>query len=135
MSLQVWLPLIDDCKNLGLSDLTFTLASNTTSIQSNGKIGTSCYYNNSHTAGCLISDSQLKALGSKVSMFAWVKLNDFNDNPIGMGGTHTILGSGYPAATGMGINIIQSPANSSIRVVSVNTGDGSFASSTTAFET
>ena len=55
-------------------------------------------------------------------MFAWVNLDNFAVNPIGIGGTHTIFGDGYPAATGMGFNVV---ADGSKRVVAVNTGNGS----------
>lgn len=95
-----------------------------TAVAPNGKIGRSCYYNNSNYNSGVLSNTKLKALDSNVSMFAWIKLDNFNINPIGIGGTHTIIGSGYPAATGMGFNIVQSPANGNIRVVSVNTGNG-----------
>lgn len=115
--------------NASITADRFTLAYTgnclSTALVPNGKIGSTCYYNNSNYAGGVLSSTKLKALGSNVSMFAWVKLDNFNINPIGIGGTHTIIGSGYPAGTGMGFNIVQNPANANIWVASVNTGDGS----------
>lgn len=96
-----------------------------TPLLSSGKIGQGCYYNSSNSIGGLISDKKLHSVGNNVSMFAWVKFDNFAENPTGIGGTHTIVGDGYPAATGMGFNIIQNPSNTSARVVSVNTGTGS----------
>lgn len=89
---------------------------------SDGKIGQTCRHNYSNSAGGLLSDKKLKSVGNNVSMFAWVNLDNFAVNPIGIGGTHTIFGDGYPAATGMGFNVV---ADGSKRVVAVNTGNGS----------
>lgn len=89
---------------------------------SDGKIGQTCHHNYSNSAGGLLSDKKLKSVGNSVSMFAWVNLDNFAVNPIGIGGTHTIFGDGYPAATGMGFNVV---ADGSKRVVAVNTGNGS----------
>lgn len=89
---------------------------------SDGKIGQTCRHNYSNSAGGLLSDKKLKSVGNSVSMFAWVNLDNFAVNPIGIGGTHTIFGDGYPAATGMGFNVV---ADGSKRVVAVNTGNGS----------
>jgi hypothetical protein len=89
---------------------------------SDGKIGQTCHHNYSNSVGGLLSDKKLPSVGNNVSMFAWVNFDNFAVNPIGIGGTHTIIGDGYPAATGMGFNVV---TEGSKKVVAVNTGTGS----------
>jgi hypothetical protein len=121
MSLRVWLPLIKDYENYGLSDLSFTpINTSNTSIATDGKIGTTGYYNNSYTGGGLISNKTL-ALGTKVSMCCWVKFDSLRaDSALGasMGGQHR-----YPTNTGMGLTIRY--ASSTTGNLSLNTGNGS----------
>ena len=71
MSLQVWLPLIKDINNYGLSDLKFSaVSSSVTSKVADGKIGPNCYYNNAHGGGTLISDKTI-SLGQQLLVLHW----------------------------------------------------------------
>lgn len=119
MSLQIWLPLIDNYNNLGLSDLKFSLASSNTSKKSVGKIGPSSYYNDSYTAGGLISNKPIN-LGLHQSMFCWMNFSSVysSSSLMAVGGQHR-----YPSCTGMGITIKYN--NSTSGYLSLNTGNGS----------
>lgn len=121
MSLQVWVPLIKDYKNYGLNDLQFTPINTTyTKSAADGKIGTTCYTNTSHTAGGLISNKKIN-LGQQLSMCCWVKFSTLMaSSSLGgaMGGQHR-----YPTNTGMGLTIKY--ISDSTGYLSVNTGDGS----------
>ena len=88
---------------------------------SDGKIGQTCHHNYSNSEGGLLSDKKLQSVGNNVSMFAWVNFDNFAVNPIGIGGTHTIIGDGYSAGTGMGFNVV---TDGSKKVVAINTGTG-----------
>ena len=121
MSLQVWLPLIKDINNYGLSDLKFSaVSSSVTSKVADGKIGPNCYYNNAHGGGTLISDKTI-SLGQQLSMFCWFKFTQLNSGSgLGgaMGGQHR-----YENDTGMGITIKYVSATTGY--LSLNTGNGS----------
>lgn len=118
MSLQVWLPLNGNLENQGLSDMTFSyIDSNSTVENTGGKMG-KCYYNNSYTAGGLVSNKAVM-LGTKQSTFCWVKFNSFYQSSelTGLVTQHC-----YDSCTGMGITA-KCVSNSS-GYLSVNTGDG-----------
>ena len=117
MALQVWLPLNGNIKNQGVSDLSFSVVSPTSSSAS-GKIG-SCYYNNSHTTGGLTSNKTIN-LGSQQSMFCWVKFDRFYESSslTGVIGQHR-----YQKNTGMGITTYR--ISETTAYLSVNTGTGS----------
>lgn len=120
MSLRVWLPLIKDYKNQGLSDLTFSPFSSTASIQPVGRIGAGSFYNSSYSGGGgLISNKRIN-LGNKITMCCWVKPNAFYADAElagGMGGQHR-----YSTCTGMGLTFKY--LSSTTAQLSVNTGDG-----------
>jgi hypothetical protein len=125
MSLRVWLPLNGNLENKGLSDLSFRLVDSYTTVSDNGKIAASSYTNNSTTYGGIISNKKLH-IGNNLSMFAWVKLDSFNDSAwqdlTGIGGMHTIKSlpdyGGLIKRTGMGITVCSSGQ------ISFNWGDG-----------
>lgn len=121
MSLQIWLPLIKDLKNYGLSGLTFsnTSTSNTTLSSGVSKIGQNSYSNNSHGGGGIVSNKPIN-LGNKLSMFCWINFTDLysGSNLTSVGGQHR-----YPTCTGMGITIKYISATTGY--ISLNTGDGS----------
>lgn len=86
----------------------------------NGKIGSTCYYNSSNDTGGLISDKKL-SLGTKLSMFCWVKFSSLTSSAdLGgsMGGQHR-----YHTNTGMGLTIKYVSATTGY--LSCNTGNGS----------
>ena len=118
--LRIWLPLIKDYKNYGLSDLKFSPSNASyTTQQSNGKIGTNCYYNSSNTDGGLISDKTIY-LGNNLSMCCWVKFSSLMEGAnlgASMGGQHR-----YPTSTGMGLTIKYVTASTGY--LSLNTGGG-----------
>lgn len=119
MSLQIWLPLDGNLKNKGVSGLTFSnVSSSNTTVSTSGKIG-SCYNNNSFTAGGLVSNKTIN-LGTKQSMFCWIKFTSFNPEASlsGICGQHR-----YSNCTGMGITAKYN--TSTTGYVSVNTGNGS----------
>ena len=120
MSLQVWLPLIKDFKNCGLSDLQFVQDNlDYTVSASNGKIGSTCFYNSSNTAGGLISDKKIN-LGTKLSMCCWFKFSSLMAaSALGaaMGGQHR-----YPTSTGMGLTMKY--ISDTTGYLSCNTGTG-----------
>lgn len=129
MGLQVWLPLIDNIKNQGVSDLNFISEdTNTISSTSIGKIGSASYYNNSKTAGGFISDKKLILKSKNISMFAWVRPESWHTNPMGIGGMHTIWHSTeaghYGCGSGMSMQFIQHPNGSRVLAVSTGTGTG-----------
>lgn len=119
MSLRVWLPLDGDLHNQGISDLIFSAASSNTTTNANGKIGT-CYTNNSHSAGGLISDKPI-LLGSQYSMCCWFKFTDLEANSNLGGGL--ISQHRYSKNTGFGLTIKY--VSSTTGYLSVNTGTGS----------
>ena len=120
MSLQVWLPLNGDLHNQGLSDLSFSIISDTnTKLDNNGKIG-KCYNNDSHTAGGLISDKTIE-LGQQQSMFCWFKFTDLYSGA-SLGGS-LISQHRTSTYTGMGITIRYVSATTGY--LSVSTGNGS----------
>ncbi len=120
MSLQVWLPLTGDLHNQGLSDLSFSIISDTnTTIDNDGKIG-KCYSNDSHTAGGLISDEVIE-LGQQQSMFCWFKFTDLHSGA-SLGGS-LISQHRTSTYTGMGITIRYVSATTGY--LSVSTGNGS----------
>lgn len=84
-----------------------------------GKMGPSCYYNNSYELGGLYSDKKIN-LGNKLSMCCWVNFSALNPNSAlggSMGGQHR-----YPNCTGMGLTIKY--ISNSTGYLSCNTGDG-----------
>lgn len=86
----------------------------------NGKIGSTCYYNSSNNTGGLISDKKL-SLGTKLSMFCWVKFSSLTSaSNLGgsMGGQHR-----YHTNTGMGLTIKY--VSTTTGYLSCNTGNGS----------
>lgn len=121
MSLVAWLPLINDLKNQGRSDLIFTGMSSGSNTQktADGKLG-NCYTNNSHTAGGLVSNIPIY-LGKNQSMFCWFRFTDLM--------SAASLGAGlvsqhrYPTNSGMGITIRYVSATTGY--LSVCTGNGS----------
>ena len=120
MSLQIWLPLIKDYKNYGLSDLQFAPVSTNTVMVSGGKVGASCYYNNSHQAGGFVSNKTI-ALGNNITMSCWFKFTSLTpDSALGgsMGGQHR-----YQTNSGMGLTIKY--ISSTTGYLSCNTGNGS----------
>ena len=119
MALQVWLPLIGDVHNQGLSNLEFSLLSTNTTIDSNGKIG-SCYTNNSNGAGGLVSNTVIE-LGQKQSMFCWFKFTSLESSSSLGGGL--VSQHRYGSNQGMGITIRY--VSSTTGYLSVNTGNGS----------
>lgn len=120
MSLQVWLPLNGDLKNIGLSNLQFSnVNSSNTIIDNLGKIG-KCYYNNSNTAGGIISNAIVN-LGQQQSMFCWFKITTLlSDASLGGG-----LVSQHRHATNSGMGITIKYVSSTTGYLSVNTGNGS----------
>ena len=80
MSLQIWLPLIKDLTNYGLSNLQFSVSNTTiTTIKEKGKLGQYSYNNNSHSGGGLISDKTIN-LGNKLSMFCWMNFTTLSSS-------------------------------------------------------
>lgn len=119
MSLQVWLPLNGDINNQGLSNITFSAISTNTSSNANGKIG-SCYVNNSFASGGLISNNTI-SLGTKQSMFCWVKFTSlYSSSSLGGG---LVSQHRHQSNRGMGLTIKY--VSSTTGYLSVNTGNGS----------
>ena len=120
MALQVWLPLTQDTRNQGLSDLSFSIINSTnTVVDTNGKLG-KCYTNDSHTAGGLISNKILD-LGQQQSMFCWFKFTHLMSGS-SLGG-NLVSQHRYEANQGLGISIRY--VSSTTGYLSVNTGNGS----------
>ena len=123
MSLRVWLPLTNDLKNYGSSDLIFTAVDNYSSIDNAGKLG-KCYYNNSndsgHTLGGAISNRPI-SLGQKQSMFCWFKFVNLSA-PSALGGC-MITQHRYPTNSGMGLTLAY--IDGTHGRLSANTGNGS----------
>lgn len=119
MSLQVWLPLNGNLNNQGLSDLSFSILSSNTVLADSGKIGKT-YSNNSFTNGGLVSNKQIN-LGTKQSMFCWMKFSSLNSGSSLGGGL--VSQHRYANNTGMGITIKY--VSSTTGYISVNTGTGS----------
>lgn len=117
MSLVVWLPLNGDSRNLGTSNISFS-KTGLTEVAS-GKTG-SCFYNaGSHTGHGLCSSSTI-SLGSKQSMFCWVKFESLSSSSnlgAGLVGQHR-----YGNNTGLGITIKY--VSSTTGYLSMNTGTG-----------
>lgn len=119
MSLQVWIPFDGDTRNKGASVLNFSPVSSNTTSNTSGKIG-GCYYNNSFTAGGIVSDATIE-LGQKQSMFCWFKFVSLNSSS-SLGGA---LVSQHRHATNSGMGITIKYASSTTGYLSVNTGNGS----------
>lgn len=119
MSLQIWLPLNGNLKNKGCSDLTFSVVSTNTTVNSSGKIG-SCYSNDSFTAGGIYSNTTIN-LGQNQSMFCWFKFTSLNSSSTLGGGL--VSQHRHTNNTGMGITIKY--VSSTTGYLSVNTGTGS----------
>lgn len=119
MALQIWLPLNGNLNNQGLSGLKFSAyQSNTnTKVNPSGKIGY-CYTNDSNTAGGIVSNNKIN-LGTKHSMFCWVKMTNFFDSSSLTG----ILGQ-HRFQTCQGMGITMKYVTSTTGYLSVNTGDG-----------
>ncbi len=119
MALQVWLPLNGNLNNQGLSNLKFSVVANSTTISSDGKIG-SCYNNNSFSDGGLISDATIN-LTQTQSMFCWFKFTSlYSGSSLGGG---LVSQHRYAANRGMGITLKY--VSSTTGYISVNTGNGS----------
>ena len=120
MSLQVWLPLINNFNNYGLSDLKFSqVTSSYVTSADGGKVGPTCMYNGSHTDGGLISDKKIY-LGTNLSIACWVYFTELRpDSALGgsMGGQHR-----YKESTGMGLTFKY--VSSTTGYLSCNTGLG-----------
>lgn len=114
MSLQVWLPLNGNLKNIGISDLSFS--SSGVSVVNSGKMG-KCYSKDT-SAGWIVSDKKIY-LGKNQSMFCWVKPNVFNSSSslTGVCGQHR-----YKACLNMGITL--KTVSSTTGYLCVNTGTG-----------
>lgn len=119
MSLQVWLPLVRDLHNQGLSSLSFSTVSTNTSYITSGKLG-GCYANNSNSSGGLISNTTID-LGQQQSMFCWFKFTSLEASASLGGGL--VSQHRYSTNAGMGITIRY--ASSTTGYLSVNTGNGS----------
>lgn len=119
MALQIWLPLNGNLNNQGLSGLKFSAyQSNTnTKVNPSGKIGY-CYTNDSNTAGGIVSNKKIN-LGTKHSMFCWVKMTNFFDSSSLTG----ILGQ-HRFQTCQGMGITMKYVTSTTGYLSVNTGNG-----------
>ena len=119
MALQIWLPLNGNLNNQGLSGLKFSAyQSNTnTKVNPSGKIGY-CYTNDSNTSGGIVSNNKIN-LGTKHSMFCWVKMTNFFDSSSLTG----ILGQ-HRFQTCQGMGITMKYVTSTTGYLSVNTGDG-----------
>lgn len=120
MSLLVWLPLISNYENQGLSDLKFTPENTSyTSLQTGGKIGSSAYYNSSESVGGLVSNKTL-SLGNNLTMCCWFKFSSlYSGSALGcaMGGQHR-----YSNSTGMGLTVKY--ISGTTGYLSCNTGNG-----------
>lgn len=120
MSLQIWLPLIKDCKNYGLNNMEFSPVDSVTVQASNGKIANTCYQNTSHESGGLLSNKTIN-LGKNLTMCCWVNFSTLtSSSSLGgtMGGQHR-----YQNCTGMGLTFKY--VSASTGYLSCNTGDGS----------
>lgn len=88
MSLQIWLPLIEDLHNQGLSNLTFHNIGNVDtyiSQSTDGKLG-KCYMNNAVNAGGIVSNETINLNGPQ-SMFCWVNFSSLSSS-------NDVLGAG-----------------------------------------
>ena len=121
MGLQIWLPLNGNLNNYGASRLKFNIVGSTTTLNSNaGKVGRQCYYNNTNSSATgIVSDLPIQ-LGTQVSMFCWVNLDNFgaSSNLTGILGQHR-----FSANQGMGITMKYVSATTG--KLSLNTGNGS----------
>lgn len=81
MSLQIWLPLIEDLHNQGLSNLTFHNIGNVDtyiSQSTDGKLG-KCYINNAVNGGGIVSNETINLNGPQ-SMFCWVNFSSLSSS-------------------------------------------------------
>ena len=90
MSLQIWLPLIEDYHNQGLSNLTFSPIAQATdmSFVNDGKLG-KCFENTAsltstpqHWNRGGLESNQTINLGNNFSMFCWVNFNELYSKSI-----------------------------------------------------
>ena len=122
MSLLVWLPLNGSLENKGLSDLKFINLDSSISSASNGKVTPNCMTRGSDRYnGGIISTTKLD-ITSTLSMFAWIKPNGLNIEPMGIGGMHSIYSPGWGPGTGMGFQVVDI---SGTYRLGVSTGTGS----------
>lgn len=116
MALQVWLPLLGNLDNQGLSDLRFSLVSGSPiSVDASGKIG-SCYKNTANTGG-IVSDKTID-LGQNQSMFCWFKFTSLT-SASSLGGC-AVSQHRHSNNSGMGITIKY--VSQTTGYLSVNTG-------------
>ena len=121
MALKIWLPLTQDSKNQGTSDLTFSnLSISNTVINNSGKLG-KCFKNNSATAGGFLSNTTIN-LGQNQSMFCWVNFTSLTPSSSNLG-CGLVTQHRYQTNTGMGLTI--KCVSSTTGYLSVNTGNGS----------
>ena len=83
VSLQIWLPLTKDLRNVGVSDLEFSYRSTSvTSIIDENRF-TKTLYNNNTSGGGVVSDKPIY-LGKNQSMFCWVYADSFHSGGDGI---------------------------------------------------
>ena len=133
MALQVWLPLIDNFENYGVSDLKFSRADGSGypkqytregSLSLVGRLsGKSTFFNGNNTdtfaGGGLISDKKIN-LGKHLTMACWVCPHTLcQDSALagGIGGQHR-----YTHSTGMGLTLKY--VSDAVCQLSCNTGGG-----------
>lgn len=113
MSLQVWLPLYNtNITNYGLSDLEFPTPSTRPSIALGGKFGSGLSNNG---AAIDINSTTEIDLGLQQSLFCWVNMTAFNNNPIGLCGNHC-----YHQNLNLGLNFKRS--SDTAAYLSISTG-------------
>lgn len=120
MALQIWLPLNGNLENYGVSGLKFSNASPTIITSSNdGKIG-SCYKSSNNASHEIVSDKTIN-LGNYVSMFCWVKPDNFYEtaNLTGVLGQHR-----YSNKTGLGITLRRETESTGHISITTGNGDG-----------
>ena len=97
MSLLVWLPLTQDLRNQGLSNITVT--NNGAIIDNNGKIG-KCYSFGTGTSNLILPNEPIKACTTECSLSMWLNITTWNTSyatyfQAGLGGApwaHYIFG-------------------------------------------
>lgn len=120
MSLQVWLPLTESLKNNGVAPLTFGAAqSSGITTTADGKIGRA-YACTSVSCGGIISNTTLQ-LGSKLSMFCWVKMIDYTQTDTGSSLNGLVTNHNHSTPSGFGLTLRNT---GSAFYVSLSTGTG-----------